>query len=180
MLEEVIEKIKKGGVGAMPTDTIFGIVASALVPDSVNRIYREKARPDTKPFVIIISDYEQLALLDIELRPGMKQGLEKIWPAPISVLLPCPTNELAYLHRGTHELAVRIPDDRLLREFLQKTGPLVATSANLSGFAAENDIADIRRQLPGLDFYIDGPTGQSPSTLARIDSDGTIHALERG
>lgn len=179
MSDEIIVKIKDGQVGVMPTDTVFGIVASALLPDSVKRIYREKSRPVDKPFVIIISDYDQLSLMGIDLSPGVKQSLDKIWPAPVSVLLPCPGESFNYLHRGTQELAVRIPDSQKLCEFLGKTGPMVATSANLSGMPMPDNLADIKEQLPNLDFYEDGPTGLIPSSLVRLNSDGTMHTLTR-
>lgn len=179
MSDEIIVKIKNGQVGVIPTDTVFGIVASALLPDSVSRIYREKSRPGFKPFVIIISDYDQLSLMDVELSPSMKQALEKVWPAPVSVLLPCTGESLKYLHRGTQELAIRMPKSQKLREFLGKTGPLVATSANISGIPMPDNLADIKKQLPNLDFYEDGPTGKTPSILVRLYPDGSIQELTR-
>lgn len=171
--------IKGGGVGVMPTDTIFGIVASALNPSSVARVYTEKARASSKPFVILVANYDQLPTIGINVKSSTLELLTRIWPASVSILLPCPDSRFEYLHRGTGELAVRMPDNTSLSEFVDKTGPIVATSANVSGHPTPTNITDIKKQLPSLDFYVDGHTGTTPSRLARLGDDGTLEWLQR-
>ena len=178
-LGSVAEKIIQGGVGVIPTDTIYGIVASALHPEAVGRIYQIKGRESTKPFVVIVSEYDQLSGLGIELNRPMRDALEKIWPAAVSVILPCHDDMLSYLHRGTNSLAVRMPAQSQLISLLAATGPLVATSANISGQEALSTMDEVCAYLPNLDFYISGATGTSASRLVMMNSDGQIESVVR-
>jgi len=170
MHQEIIGKIKKGGIGVIPTDTIYGIVGSALARKVVERIYFVKGRNLQKPFIILISSIEGLSFFDIEINEEIKKILEDVWPGKVSVVLPCLNKKFQYLHRGTQKLAFRVPDKISLREILQKTGPLVAPSANPEGEAPARTIKKAKEYFGNkVDFYIDGGTLISkPSTLIEI------------
>jgi L-threonylcarbamoyladenylate synthase len=90
----------------------------------------------------------------------------------VSVILPCLSDSLSYLHRGTQSIAFRIPDDERVYDFLQKTGPLVAPSANPQGQEPAYTIEEARSYFSDrVDFYVDeGEKRAKPSTLISLVS----------
>jgi L-threonylcarbamoyladenylate synthase len=179
-IAQIIDHLKNGEIGGMPTDTIFGIVADANNRSAVERIYSLKGRESSKPFIVLISDATQLKTkLGIELDPIQVGNLMDIWQEPVSVILPFDNPEYEYLHRGTRSLAVRLPQLAWLREVIDNTGPVVATSANKSGMPVSSSIEEIKLYIPEIDFYIDGTAGVVASRLAKMQTDGSIEWLNR-
>lgn len=180
-LNLIIDKIKDGQIGILPTDTIYGLVGSALNPFTVDKIYLLRKRTPTKPFIILISSINDLELFNIDLDADMKKFLKTHWPNPLSVILPCPESKFTYLHRGTKTLAFRCPKDPFLQKVLKKTGPLVAPSANFEGEKPAETIEEARNYFSTfIDFYIDAGRLQSlPSTLIEL-STGLPQILRKG
>lgn len=152
----------------MPTDTIYGIVGLANNPEVIERIYQIKDRQHTKPFVVLISDYPQLESLGIHLINEQRSYLETIWPSPTSVVIP--TDSMEYLHRGKDSLAVRMPNLDWLKEIIDQTGPIVATSANIAGEEYSHDLNHIEKKFSTLvDYISDQTTPESnPSKIISI------------
>ena len=180
--------IKKGGIAVIPTDTIYGMVGSALIPETVKRIYKLRKRNLKKPLIILISNLNDLEKFNIQISLEEKVFLKKIWPNPISVILPVPpayrqarSHKWNYLHRGTNSLAFRIPKLLSLRNLLRQTGPLVAPSANLEGEKPAITIDEAKKYFGNqVDFYLDGGKIESePSTLVELNS-GRIKVLRNG
>jgi tRNA threonylcarbamoyl adenosine modification protein (Sua5/YciO/YrdC/YwlC family) len=165
----------------MPTDTIYGLCAAALNQEAVERTHRLKGRPADSPFIVLVAGWPQIEKLGIELTAADRAILEKNWPGPASFVLPCPRPELAYLHRGTDSLAVRWPADEQLAGLISLTGPIIATSANLSGQPPAKTIEEAEAYFGGrADFYIDGGTMDKPaSTLAKL-ANGKAEVLRQG
>lgn len=177
--QEVINLIESGGLVVLPTDTIYGVVALASMPQAVKKLYSLRQRPKDKPAIILIGDSAQLEEFNVELTANRQKALEELWPGPVSIILPCPNSELEYLHRGTESLAFRVPGKTDLRDLLQQTGPLVAPSANPAGKKPATTIAEAQSYFGNqVDGYVDG--GQlhgSPSRLVRLRADGTYDVL---
>lgn len=171
-------RIKSGAVGVIPTDTVYGLVASARLPDSVNRLFTIKPR-EKKPGTLVAANVDQLVELGLKRR--YLKVVEQYWPGAVSVVIPC-GSELEYLHRGLDSLAVRIPDDKDLLALLAKTGPLATTSANLPGQPPAATIEEARNYFGDQsDFYEDGGdlSGRAPSTVIRIVDDA-VEVLREG
>jgi len=181
MYANLTNKIKDGAVGIMPTDTIYGLVGSALSPAVVEKIYEMKQRPADMPFIVLISDWNDLNKLGVEITPADREILEKNWPDSVSFILPCPDKKFTYLHRGKNTLAVRWPNNENLNDLISNTGPIIATSVNLSGQLVITTINEARDCFSGkVNFYVDGGTIMgSPSTLAKIEN-GKIEILRQG
>jgi L-threonylcarbamoyladenylate synthase len=158
-------------VAVIPTDTIYGIVGRALNEKTVERIYEIKKRKPTKPFIILISNLKELEKFGITLNAFQLEYLNKNWPGPVSVILPCKRNDLAYLHRGTNSLAFRLPDRKELRNLISITGPLVAPSANPEGEKPADNIEKAKEYFKKeINYYFDGGTVKSnPSKLVLIE-----------
>lgn len=178
--KDVINIIKNDGIGVMPTDTIYGLVGSAFSHKAVERIYRARKREGNKPFIVLIDSIEDLSRFGIKKDKRLDSFLKKVWPGPISVILPVKNKTFLYLHRGKNSLAFRLPKDKWLRNTLKKTGPLVAPSANPAGMPPAKNIKDAKkyfgdRTCPartgggGVDFYLDRGTKKgTPSILIEI------------
>lgn len=179
MLEDIVQKLQQPGVvGVIATDTIYGIVAQADDTAAVKRLYKLKHR-EHKPGTVIAASIEQLS--DLGLKARYLKAVAHFWPGAVSVIIPSGP-ELDYLHQGKRGLAVRIPDDDRLRAFLEKTGPLLTSSANLPGEAPANTIDQAKAYFgQGVDFYDDGGdlSQHSPSTVVRIVDDA-IEVLRQG
>ncbi|MBI4035549.1 threonylcarbamoyl-AMP synthase [Candidatus Daviesbacteria bacterium] len=174
--------LKKGKVGVMPTDTIYGIVGSALNPQVVEEIYLLRKRAADKPMIILISSLEDFKKFGINLTKAQVNFLKEIWPNPVSVVLCCSNEKFTYLHRGKKSLAFRIPKDEELLDLLTEVGPLVAPSANLEKEKPSETINEAKRYFgDNVAFYIDkGKLVSKPSTVIQLYEDGTYLVLREG
>ncbi len=179
---KLIDFLKKGGVAIIPTDTIYGIVGSALNSKTVEEIYKLRKRKSSKPFIILVSSIQDLKKFDIKLTIKQKEFLEKNWPNPLSVVLPVSSEKFKYLHRGTNSLAFRIPKDDELLKLLKEVGSLVAPSANIEGEKPSENLEDAKRYFGDkVIFYMDGGRIKSkPSTLISLDKEGNFRLLRKG
>jgi L-threonylcarbamoyladenylate synthase len=149
--------IKSNGVGVIPTDTLYGIVCSAFSEMTVEKVYDLKKRNKDKPVIILIYDISDLEKFNINISPDLIRKLEKYWPGPNSILLPCDSAKFNYLHRGTNYIAFRIPKNKELLNFLKKSGPIIAPSANTEGSKPAENIEEAKKYFgDNVDFYIDG------------------------
>jgi len=168
--KKIVEILKKGGVGVLPTDTIYGLVGSALNKETVERIYKIKKRSTKKPFIILISCLKDLKIFGIKLKNFQKKIIKKFWPGPFSLVFECKSKKFEYLHRGKRSLAFRIPKSKFLLSLLKKTGPLVAPSANISNLPPSKNIKEAKKYFgKKVDFYFDGGTlNKKPSKIIDI------------
>ncbi len=177
---KVVESLRDGGVGVIPTDTIYGIVTTVNNQASVDNIHRLKHRLPGKKLIILAANINQLA--DIGFDQGALEGAKKFWPASVTIELSA--NKLPeYLSLNTGLAAARIPDQEKLRQLLEAVGPIVAPSANIEGEDPAQNIHDAKLTFSdNIDFYVDAGKieNQKPSTLIRISLDGKVKVLRRG
>lgn len=177
--DAITHLLNPGGVGVIPTDTVYGIVARAADPEAVKRLYMAKSRED-KPGTVIAASTEQLEELGLKHR--YLKAVDQFWPGAVSVVIPLSDQRLNYLTLNKLSLAVRIPDYPELLETLKKTGPLLTSSANLPGQKPAENIREARDYFGNrVDFYTDGgnKSGFKPSTVIRV-LDDAIEVLRQG
>lgn len=175
---QLVGLLEQGGVGVLPTDTVYGLVCKAADQLAVQRLYGLKNR-EKKPGTVIAASIDQLVSLGVKAR--YLKAVEQFWPNAISVELPV-GDELAKLHNGKYTAAFRIPNDPVLTVLLQQTGPLLTTSANLPGEPPANTIEEAQKYFGDrVDFYVDGGdlSGKQSSTLIRIVDDA-VEVLRPG
>ncbi|OHA25381.1 MAG: threonylcarbamoyl-AMP synthase [Candidatus Taylorbacteria bacterium RIFCSPHIGHO2_02_FULL_44_36] len=175
-----INCLKNGGVGVLPTDTLYGLVGSAFSPVAVEKIYRLKKRDPKKPLIVLIANWQDLEKFGIEISAADKKILGECWPGPTSVILPTTVDYFTYLHRGTNTIAFRLPKDKRLLKILKETGPLVAPSTNPEGLPPAISIAEAKKYFGDqVSFYEDGGTlADAPSTLIKLEN-GKIKTLRK-
>lgn len=168
--------MKSGHIGILPTDTIYGIVASALNQSAVDKLYKLRRHTPTKPFIILISSISDLAKFDVVLTNQQKDFLIQHWPNPLSVILSVTDPKWYYLHRGTNSLAFRLPNNSKLVQLLSQTGPLVAPSANFEGLVPASTITEAKNYFGNnISFYVDSGTFTAePSTLIDLQTNTPI------
>jgi tRNA threonylcarbamoyl adenosine modification protein (Sua5/YciO/YrdC/YwlC family) len=166
----VVEQLLDGAVGVLPTDTVYGLVCRAADPVAVKRLYNLKHR-EKKPGTVIAASIDQLVQLGLKAR--YLKAVAQYWPNPISIEMPSEPS-LKYIDEGRGTFAVRIPNDLKTQGLLEKTGPLLTTSANLPGQPPANTIKEARAYFGDqVDFYQDGVdmSGHLSSTIIRVIDD---------
>lgn len=168
--KKIAVNLMRDGVGVMPTDTIYGIVGSALSKKAVARIYKLRKRNLKKPFIVLISSVDDFAIFDVSIDTKIKKILKRFWPGKVSIILPVKNNHFLYLHRGTKTIAFRLSAKKSLRSLLHRTGPLVAPSANIEGEPPATTIEEAKKYFgEKVDFYVDaGRINIIPSVLIAI------------
>jgi tRNA pseudouridine55 synthase len=170
--------LQHGGIGVIPTDTIYGIVGNAMKPETVERVYSVRNRDPKKPMIVLISSINDLKKFYIKIDSKLKKRLEQIWSKnkPTSIILPCESKNFEYLHRGVKSIAFRIPNKKDLVSLLKKVGPLVAPSANPEGEKPATTIPEAKKYFgKSIDFYVDeGKLNGKPSILITLKNVGEI------
>jgi L-threonylcarbamoyladenylate synthase len=177
--DEVVRLLKNGGVGFIPSDTIYGLSASALNKEAVMRLHELKERPPYKPFILLISSLNQLQQLGIEQKEA--EPVKKYWPGTLSAILNSPEAP-DWLQLGGGTLAVRLPADKTLCELISQIGPIVSTSANPDSQTPATSFKEAEGYFDDqLDFYVDQGelTGRLPSTLVKV-SNGKLEVVREG
>jgi len=184
---DIIKTLRSGGIGILPTDTIYGIVGSALVPKTVARIYHLRKRNLKKPMIVLVSSTEDMRQFGMAIDETTKKILAHVWPGKVSVILPISLRRkselkrFGYLHRGTAALAFRVPKPTWLQKLLRKTGPLIAPSVNFEGEPPALSVRAAKKYFGrSVDFYVDaGRLISRPSTLIIIEK-GKVTVLREG
>jgi L-threonylcarbamoyladenylate synthase len=169
--ETIVSLLKKGGIGVVRTDTLYGLVALATNEAAVERIFAIKGRHDTKSPIVLISNMDQL--FD-PIDNNTKEQLKEFWPGKNSVILPS-HRAPGWITRGNQSVAYRLPDSTVLQELIDQVGPIVAPSANPQGEKPAMTIEEAKDYFgDNVDFYVDGGivTDETPSKLLRLGADG--------
>ncbi len=171
--QKIVDLINSNKIGVFPTDTLYGLVGTALSPRIVEKIYEIKERDKDKPLIVLIASKEQLkSYFNIDKS-------FKFWPGKCSLILPI--KKFPHLHRGGETIAFRVPDKSDLINLLEKTGPLVAPSANKQGEPPAKTIKMAKKYFgKRVDFYVDGGVLNSkPSTIVKLNK-GKAEVLRAG
>ena len=141
--------IRRGGLVAFPTETVYGIAANLLDDDAIARLYKVKARPRAKPFTVHVADRKMMIRMGCKIAMDTKALIKKFWPGPLTIILEARTGK---------KIGFRMPDNRIALDLIKESGvPVVAPSANTSGKTPPKNAKDVSRYLDGkIDLVIDG------------------------
>ncbi|PJE76865.1 threonylcarbamoyl-AMP synthase [Candidatus Uhrbacteria bacterium CG10_big_fil_rev_8_21_14_0_10_48_16] len=185
-LEQAITILKEGGVVVFPTETAYGLAADAMNPKAVARVTQLKGRSQEKTFPLIASDREM-----VERIAGIPRGLMRLadtyWPGPLTLVLPVLYRGFApgIVRDGT--IAVRVSSHPIAMALSSGIGgPIVSTSANVSGEPVCYSVASVQKQFSHQDIqpdgYVDGGAldPEIPSTIVSVDDYGYPEVLRQG
>ncbi len=139
-----------GQVIAAPTDTVYGILCRYDCAAAIEQLYVAKGRPPHKAIPVLLADIDQLPLVSPLTFSSLTQRLmDRFWPGALTLIVPARPGLPEILTAGQPTVGVRVPDHDLLRRLIRRTGPLAATSANLSGAPETHTAAAVCAQLQG-------------------------------
>ena len=171
-IARAVSVLRKGGLVAFPTDTLYALGADASNPLAVSRIFTAKGRSPANPVPLLIADLAMAIRLVGELPEAAVRLAERYWPGPLTLVVPAPASICGLLTAGTGRIGLRAPNAAvalaLIREF---GGPVTGTSANRSGAQDPLDAHEVLRQLENrVDFVLDGGrlATARPSTVVDV------------
>ncbi len=178
---EAIAALARGGLVALPTDTVYGIGVALETPGGIERLFAAKARPPDRAIMLLLAEAEQAAEVGV-FSPAARVLAAAGWPGGLTlVLAQRPGVELpAALTGGAGTIGVRLPDHPAPRALAAALGPLPTTSANRSGLPTARTAREIADQLgDAVDLILDGgpARGERPSTV--IDCSGDLPRVLR-
>ena len=149
-IKKAAEILKNGGLVAIPTETVYGLAASAFNEDAVANIFKAKGRPNDNPLIVHIADIEELEKIAKDITPQAKKCMDAFWPGPFTAVLPKRDIIPSSVSGGLNTVAVRLPANAVARAIIKESGlPLAAPSANRSGSPSPSTAQHVIDDLNG-------------------------------
>ena len=178
---EAAEFIKRGGVVALPTETVYGLGANVFDAVAVGKIFEAKRRPADNPLIAHVADVEQIGLLATEVTEKAKRFIDSFFPGPLTIVLPKSAKVPMIATAGLDTIGVRMPRFALAQQFLTACGvPVVAPSANLSGRPSPTTWEAVFEDLDGrIDCILQGDSTEIGIESTVVDCTGDVPILLR-
>lgn len=180
-LKEAKRLIEKGDVVAMPTETVYGLGASAFIDSAVKKVFEIKGRPNDNPLIAHVHpDYDLKKIVDYD-PPYAKKLREAYLPGPLTMVYPSKNRVSSLVSCGLDTLAIRVPSHKGAQAFLREVDiPIVAPSANLSKHVspttAEHVLDDFSGKIP---LILDGGTSEGGIESTVLDVTGDVPIILR-
>jgi L-threonylcarbamoyladenylate synthase len=160
-LAEAAAVIRKGGLVAFPTETVYGLGANGLDEAAVRKIYEAKGRPSTNPVILHVASIDDAKALCSAWPPIADVLTAQFWPGPLTLIVPKAAHVPDVVTAGLPGVAIRMPSNPLALALIREAGvPLAAPSANRSGGVSPTKAEHV---LQGLDGRIDGVIDGGPA-----------------
>ena len=150
--------LKRGGLVAFPTETVYGLGADALNEDAAAKIYAAKGRPSDNPLIVHITERKMLDGIVSEVSPQAELLMEKFWPGPMTLIFKKSDLVPYGSTGGLDTVAVRMPSHPIARAVIDAGGGYIAApSANTSGRPSPTKASHVEEDLCGkIDMILDG------------------------
>jgi L-threonylcarbamoyladenylate synthase len=181
-IKEAAAIIKAGGLVVYPTETVYGLGASAFSRIAVLKVFAAKKRPLDNPLSVAVKDMKQadeIAYVNTAARKLAKVFL----PGPLTIVLKKKANLPKELTSCSDKVGIRIPRNEIAIKLIELAGPITATSANISGQQPITTADEAREQLGNkVDFILDGGPSQIgvESTVVDVSEEGRCEILRDG
>ena len=152
------EIIRKGGLVAIPTETVYGLGANGLDEQAVARIFEAKGRPQDNPLILHVAEPKEMEHRCHSIPDEAYALAEKFWPGPLTMVLPARDVVPKRTTGGLSTVAVRCPDNDATRQIIRLAGaPIAAPSANISGKPSTTTAQHVLHDHNGrIDAIVDG------------------------
>ncbi|MCX6344695.1 MAG: L-threonylcarbamoyladenylate synthase [Armatimonadetes bacterium] len=148
LVQQAAEAIRAGELVVFPTETVYGLAADALNEAAVARIFEAKGRVESNPLPVQVSGVEMLSMVAGYVPRAAAALAERFWPGPLTLVLEKSERISRLISAGTGKVGVRVPDHAVALALLRAVaGPIVASSANVSGELSARNADDAIRQL---------------------------------
>lgn len=157
-IKKGIEILKKGGVIAFPTDTVYSLGAMITSSKAVERVFEIKGRDKTKALPVLVEDISQMKTLASKMPDIACRLSQRFLPGALTLVLPKTELVSDAITGGMNTVALRIPDNEAALKLIKGVGaPLTGTSANLSGKKSTLTAEEVKAQLGDrIDYVVDG------------------------
>lgn len=167
--------IQEGKLVAFPTETVYGLGANGLNPLAVAKIFELKERPSFDPLILHIANINQLEMLVSTRDERIYKLADKFWPGPLTMVLPKSDLVPDLVTSGLDTVGIRMPSNQLALDLISESNcPIAAPSANKFGRISPTTAAHVQKQLPDVDYIVDGgkTTVGIESTIIRLTESG--------
>ncbi|MFQ3580072.1 MAG: L-threonylcarbamoyladenylate synthase, partial [Bacteroidales bacterium] len=164
-----------GKLVAFPTETVYGLGANALNAMAVAKIFEAKERPSFDPLIVHISHLSQIEQLILYSDERIYKIAEKFWPGPLTIVVPKSSIIPDIVTAGLNTVGIRMPNNEIALELISKSRcPIAAPSANKFGRISPTTAAHVKKQLPNIDYILDGgkTTIGIESTIIKLTNSG--------
>ncbi len=176
------EIIRRGGIVAFPTETVYGLGGNALDKNAAKKIYAAKGRPSDNPLIVHFSNVADASKY-CTVNELFKKIASSLMPGPLTVILPKKECIPSSVTGGLDTVGIRVPSHKVARELIELSGvPIAAPSANISGKPSPTEFSHIEHDLDGrADALIDGGCCDFgvESTIIKLNGD-VIQLLRPG
>lgn len=157
-IKKAAEIIKKGGLVAFPTETVYGLGANGLDAKAAAGIYKAKGRPSDNPMILHISELSELQEITDHISDNAIKMAEAFWPGPLTMIFQRNDKVPDVTTGGLDTVGVRMPSDPTARALIKESGvPIAAPSANLSGKPSPTKASHVAHDMDGrIDAIIYG------------------------
>lgn len=158
VIEAAAQVLRNGGLVAYPTETVYGLAASAFVIDTIARVYDVKQRPFNQALPVQIADKADIPTLAREVPRAAQQLVDEFFPGPLTLVFWRLPSVSLTVTGGQNTIGLRMPDHPIPLSVIRAFGaPVVCPSANLTGRRAPMSAADVLEDLDGaIDLVLDG------------------------
>lgn len=180
-IEEAAEIIRRGGLVAFPTETVYGLGGNALDPEASRKIYAAKGRPSDNPLIVHVSCIDEVSPLVSAFPEDARKLMETFWPGPLTIIMPKADCVPLETTGGLNTVAIRCPENKVTLAFIKAAErPIAGPSANTSGKPSPTEAEHVKHDLDGkIDMILDdGPVGIGVESTI-IDVTGEVPTLLR-
>ncbi|MBW8333218.1 MAG: threonylcarbamoyl-AMP synthase [Prolixibacteraceae bacterium] len=179
-IEIAAQIIRSGGLVAFPTETVYGLGANALNPIAVAKIFELKERPSFDPLIVHIASVDDLSTLTQNVDQNVIRLAEKFWPGPLTIVLPKSKIVPDIVTSGLDTVGIRMPDNEIALKLIRAANcPIAAPSANKFGNLSPLSAEHVRKQLPNVDYVLDGGTTKVGIESTIVTIEGNVCTLLR-
>ncbi len=152
------EILQNGGIVAIPTETVYGLAASAFDDNAIKSVFLAKGRPQDNPLIVHISNMEMLKDLAVDIPETAYKCAEKFWAGPLTIVLKKSSKVSKVVSGGLDTVAIRMPSEKVAYDIINKSElPLGGASANVSGRPSPTTYKHVLADLDGkIDAVVEG------------------------
>lgn len=157
-IERAAKYLQNGEIAAIPTETVYGLAASAFDAEAVKKIFKAKGRPQDNPLIVHIAETNEMFSIAREVPEKALELADAYWPGPLTVILPKKDVIPDEVSAGLDTVAIRMPSHPVANAVIRAAGvPLAAPSANISGFPSPTAVQHVIDDMNGrIACIVDG------------------------
>lgn len=181
VLEQAASIIRRGGLVAFPTETVYGLGADAMNEQAVQKIFRAKGRPADNPLIVHVNSRAMLLRVTLEVSDKAEILIRKFWPGPLTLVLRRKPEVAPTVSAGLETIAARMPNHPIALALIEKADtPVAAPSANTSGKPSPTSAAHVLRDLEGrIEMILDGGATDIGIESTVLDVTGEVPLILR-